>query len=300
MIDLISIDPQESWPQAKKTDFNQVKVITRRIIDKKIDVTNGFTEDLNAVVMVYSRYDVEESKTMLWDICRISPAFDEAKLNSAWDFFVKENKLKSNKKLCQICKALDIDTTVNTDGPLDTADELAPYLKPGVDPNFVLEFGFYAYLEHGPKAGQTGYYFRTGEKTFSSQSNFIMQPLMHVYSKSDNKRIISIDNGIKKSILDMPSRSLISLEQFCSACYDEGNYMFYGTKQHLMKILNTINDKFPQCYELKTLGWQPEGFFAWSNAVYLPKDDVLEEFNDLGITTIDDTNYFSPSGKCHI
>ena len=297
MIDLITIDPQESWPQAKKTDFNQVKVITRRIIDKKIDVTNGFTEDLNAVVMVYSRYDVEESKNMLWEVCRISPAFDEAKLQSAWDFFVKENKLKSNKKLCQICKALDIDTTVNTDGPLDTADELAPYLKPGVDPNFVLEFGFYAYLEHGPKAGQTGYYFRTGEKTFSSQSNFIMQPLMHVYSKSDNKRIISIDNGIKKSILDMPSRSLISLEQFCSACYDEGNYMFYGTKQHLMKILNTINDKFPQCYELKTLGWQPEGFFAWSNAVYLPKDDIVEEFNDLGISTIDDTNYFSPSAS---
>ena len=292
-IEIFSINEQDKWPKSKQTDFEQLKVITARILDKEIDVTNGFTEDLNHVVAVYARYVIDEAKAMCWKVCKLSASFDEAKLQSAWDFFVKDNQLKSNKKLTNLCKYYDIDTTIKTDGPITDADELAAYLPDGVDPRFVLEWGFYAF-QNGHKSG---YYFKTGEKTFAAQSNFVMQPLMHVYSKGDNKRIISIDNGFKKAVLDMPSRAMISLEMFSAACYDEGNFMFWGSKVHLMRILSTINDKFPQCFELKTLGWQPEGFFAWSNYVYIPSQKKLEQFNDLGIAEIDDTKYFSPAAS---
>lgn len=292
-IEILEITPYESWPKSKQTDFEQLKVITARILDKKIDVTNGFTEDLNSVVSVYARYEIQEAKDLCWQVCQLSSKYEEKKLSSCWDFFVKDNRLKSNLKLTKICKALDIDTTVNSDGPIDSADELAAYLKPGVDAKFVLEHGFYPYI----KEGQTGYYFRTGDKSFATQSNFVVEPLMHVYSKGDNKRIISIDNGFKKAILDMPSRAMISLEQFTAACYEEGNFMFWGSKVHLMRILNTINDKFPQCFELKTLGWQPEGFFSWSNSVYIPDEKKLLDFNSLGIAEIHDTKYFSPSAS---
>lgn len=291
-IEILSINENDGWPKGKQTDFEQLKVITARILDKKIDLTNGFTEDLSHVVAVYARYG-DSGKAMCWDVCKISPKFDEVKLQGAWDYFVKDNQIKSNRKLTNLCKANDIDTTLKTDGPITDADELAAYLPAGVDPRFVLEFGFYDYV-NGHKSG---YYFKTGEKTFANQSNFVMKPLMHVYSKGDNKRIISIDNGFKKATLDMPSRAMISLEQFSAACYDEGNFMFWGNKVHLMKILSTINDKFPQCFELKTLGWQPEGFFAWSNYVYIPAEKKLEQFNDLGIAEIDDTSYFSPAAS---
>jgi hypothetical protein len=292
-IEIYSIDPLQSWPTSKVQNYEQLKVITRRIIDKKIDVTNGFTEDLNSIVIVYAQYDIQEAKDLLWSICQLSPNYNEKKLADAWTYFTKDNKLRTNKKLVQICKVLDIDTTVNTDGPTDLPEELAAYLPAGVDPNFVLEHGFYAHVA----GGRSGYYFRTGDKSFSAQSNFVVEPLMHVYSKGDNKRIISIENGFKKVILDMASKSMMSVEQFAAGCYEEGNFMFWGSKIHLMRILNTINDKFTQCYELKTLGWQPEGFFAWSNAVYIPADDNLEHFNNLGISEIDGTNYFSPSAS---
>lgn len=292
-IEILSINEQDNWPKGKQTDYEQLKVITARVLDKKIDLTNGFTEDLNIVVIVYARYAIDEAKEMCWKVCKLSPKFDEEKLQSAWDFFIKDNQLKSNNKLTKLCKSYDIDTTLKTDGPITDADELAAYLPDGVDPRFVLEWGFYAYAN----GAKSGYYFKTGEKTFAAQSNFVMHPLMHVYSKGDNKRIISIDNGFKKAVLDMPSRAMISLEQFSAACYDEGNFMFWGSKVHLMRILSTINDKFPQCFELKTLGWQPEGFFAWSNYVYIPAEKKLEQFNDLGIAEIDDTNYFSPAAS---
>ena len=292
-IEILSINENEQWPKSKQTDFEQLKVITARILDKKIDLTNGFTEDLNHVVAVYARYGNDEAKSMCWNVCKLSTKYDEQKLQSAWDFFTKDNQLKSNNKLTKLCKNYDIDTTLKTDGPITDADELAAYLPAGVDPRFVLEWGFYAF-EEGIKCG---YYFKTGEKTFAAQSNFVMQPLMHVYSKGDNKRIISINNGFKKAVLDMPSRAMISLDQFSAACYDEGNFMFWGNKVHLMRILSTINDKFPQCFELKTLGWQPEGFFAWSNYVYIPSQKKLEPFNDLGIAEIEETNYFSPAAS---
>lgn len=314
-IELFDISPSSAWPLSKQQDFEQLKVITRRILDKKVDVTNGFSEDLNAVVAVYARYaDAEDAWKLCWSVCSLCPTGTEAKLQSCWDFFIKENLLKSNRKLILLCKALDIDTTMpKTDGKLSTADEISSFLPADVDANFVLEQGFYPYLNNG----RTGYYFRQGEKSFTCISNFVMEPLMHVYSKQDNKRIISIHNGQKRSVLDLPSKSLISLDQFTAFCYEEGNYMFWGSKIHLMKILNTINEKFPVCYELKTLGWQPEGFFAWSNAIYIPDDreklavdsavlpancqlssanpSGLHYFNDLGIVTVDDVNYFSPS-----
>lgn len=291
-IEILSISAEETWPVAKQKDFEQVKVITRRIMDKAIDITNGFTEDLFNVTLVYARYGSDEAKNMLLNVCKLSPAFDQQKFDECWAYCVKDNKLKSNLKLTKICKNYDIDTTVKSDGNITDADEISAYIHPNADPVFVLNHGFYGVVD----GNKSGYYFRTGDKVFTAQSNFTLAPLMHVYSKTDNKRIISINNGFKEAILDMPSKSLISVEQFSAMCYEEGNYLFYGAKLHLMKILNTINDDFTLCYELNFLGWQDEHFFAWSNAVYLPGETVVP-YNELGIASVKGTNYFSASSS---
>lgn len=291
-IEVVDITPEDAWPRAKQQDYEQLKVITRRILIAGIDVTNGFSEDLFNVSIVYGRYATEEAKNMLWSICRLSPGYDEKKLEECWAYCIKENKLKSNLKLTKICKHYDIDTTVKSDGAITSADEIGAYIHPKADPVFVLNHGFYGVVD----GAKTGYYFRTGDKSFTAQTNFTIEPLMHVYSKIDNKRIISIHNGFKQAVLDMPSRSVISVDQFSALCYEEGNYMFWGGKLHLMKILNTINESFILCHELNFLGWQDEGFFAWSNAVYLPGTEVTR-FNELGICSVKDTNYFSPSSS---
>lgn len=289
-IDIIDISPEESWPQSKQKDYEQLKVITRRVVDKAIDLTNGFTEDLNQVVSVYARYGTEEAKKLLYQVCQLSPGFNADKLESAWAYWAKDNKLMSNRRLTNICKKLDIDTTVNSEAT-DTPEELAAYLPADVDPRFVLEHGFYPWKS----ASKTGYYFRTGDKSFAIQTNFIIEPLMHIMSPVDNKKIIAIDNGIMRNVFELPSRSLISVEQFSSFCAEQrGSFLFYGSRLHLLKILSHINPQFHACYELKTLGWQAEGFFAWSNYVYVP-GKALEPFNDLGIAEVDEVKYFSPA-----
>jgi len=122
-------------------------------------------------------------------------------------------------------------------------------------------------------------------------SNFIIKPLFHIYSKIDNKRLVEItnDKGYSK-IVDIPSKNFISMEQFAAYCYSEGNFMWTGVKSNFQKILQFISADFPECKELKTLGWRREGFYAFANGIY---NGVWQPVDDLGITTHKDKNYFS-------
>lgn len=290
MIDLLDISPESRWPVQKQEDFRHLKVLHERMMTHPADITNNFA-DFNTIANVYARYsEIEDARKMLHQLCTKSEAYEKEKVDKGFDFFGRDNKLKSNKKLFPLLEHYSIDTT-NPDkaSPITDASELAAYLPAGVDPIFALEYGFYAFEEKG----RTGYYFKSSEKSFTAQSNFIIKPLMHVYSKVDNKRIIEICNGFATCIIDMPSRSMISLESFSASCYEEGNFLFYGNKTHLMRILQTINDKFTVCTELKTLGWQPEGFFAWSNVIHA--ENRVLEFDDLGIATYANKHYYSPS-----
>lgn len=157
-------------------------------------------------------------------------------------------------------------------------------LPDGADELMAKKLGFFSH--HGK------YYFITKDGLFKS-SNFIVRPLFHIYSKSDNKRLIEIENehGFKR-ILDVPSKSFVSVEQFQQAVFGEGNYIFFGTKVHFMKILEYISNDFPVCNELKTLGWQREGFYAFANGIFNGKWQPTDEF---GITEHKRSKYFSPA-----
>ncbi len=157
-------------------------------------------------------------------------------------------------------------------------------LPEGADEMMAKKFGFFAH--HGK------YYFITKDGLFKA-SNFTVKPLFHIYSKSDNKRLVEISNehGFKR-ILDIPSKSFVSVEQFQQAVYGEGCYIFFGTKIHFMKILEHISNDFPVCNELKTLGWQREGFYAFANGIYNGKWQPTDEF---GITEHKKSKYFSPA-----
>jgi DNA primase len=149
----------------------------------------------------------------------------------------------------------------------------------------IQEFGFY---EENNK-----YIFLTKDGTVDG-SNFVIVPLFHIYSKSDNKRLIKIINehGYER-IIDIPSQKFVSFEQFQQMVYGEGNYLFFGNGHQFKKILSKISDKYPICNELKTMGWQREGFFAFANGIYA--DRKWQPTDDLGITEFDEKKYFSPA-----
>lgn len=149
----------------------------------------------------------------------------------------------------------------------------------------IQEFGFY---EEGNK-----YIFLTKDGTVDG-SNFVITPLFHIYSKSDNKRLIKIVNeyGYER-IVDIPSSKFTSFEQFQQLVYAEGNYLFFGNRHQFLKILSKISDQYPICNELKTMGWQREGFFAFSNGIYAA--NTWQPVDQYGITEHDGKKYFSPA-----
>jgi hypothetical protein len=89
---------------------------------------------------------------------------------------------------------------------------------------------------------------------------------------------------------------MISLEQFKATMFElPGNNLFFGTQLHLMKVLNVVGRDFEICYELKTLGWQQEGFFAYSNGIVT--SDGFVPMDDRGIAEFNGTKYYSPSAS---
>jgi len=125
-------------------------------------------------------------------------------------------------------------------------------------------------------------------------TNFVINPLIHIYSKDDtqNRRLTEVDNGITKAVLELPSKAFSSVDQFESILMNEGVYFLMDgfTKSHLNKMKSQLLREYPKCFELKTLGWQPEGFWAYYNRIY---KDTVTPFNDYGYTELDGVNYLS-------
>ena len=142
---------------------------------------------------------------------------------------------------------------------------------------------------------KTGFYFHTGEKGAKRMTNFVIRPLIHVYSKDEgeNRRLTEIDNGIKRTVLELPAKAFTSADQFESILMNEGVYFTMDgfAKSHLNKLKATFLPEYPKCFELKTLGWQPEGFWAYYNKVWHQKS--LIDFNEYGFTEVNGTNYLS-------
>ena len=137
------------------------------------------------------------------------------------------------------------------------------------------------------------YYFHVKDGPPVRGSNFIVKPLFHIYSKTDNKRLVEITNKFGETkILDIPSKNFISVEQFQAYVYSEGNFIFNAGKPQYLKILEYISNDFPVCNELRTLGWQREGFYAFANGIY---NGLWQPVNTYGITEHNRHKYFSPA-----
>lgn len=152
------------------------------------------------------------------------------------------------------------------------------------DTSTLEEFGFYV---EGNK-----YWFATNQG-FVKGTNFVMEPLFHIYSMTNNRRLIRITNEYEKSVLvDISSDAFTSVEKFQSIVYSEGNYLIFINNNLFKKLLSHIGEKFPKCFEIKTFGWQPEGFWAFADGCY---NGHWQPVNNMGITEHKGDNYFSPA-----
>jgi hypothetical protein len=151
----------------------------------------------------------------------------------------------------------------------------------------------------------TGYYFVKKGNEMEHLTNFVLTPLFHIYDRTGgNRRLARLHNAINADkLIELPSKAWISLDRFEELLADEGYYQTLEgfTKPHLKRLFRAIGNDFPKTYELKTLGWQPEGFFAYSNAMFCPQlttqDSKLLTFNDIGVAQYKNINYYSPAAS---
>ncbi len=132
-----------------------------------------------------------------------------------------------------------------------------------------------------------------GEGMFQG-SNFDLKPLFHIESTVNAKRLYEITNtyGVTK-VLEFPQKDLISLSAFKLRCESMGNFLFDGGEVGLAKIKQYLYEKTESCKEITQLGWQKEGFFAWSNGIV--SDGEFKPVNKNGIARHKEANYYIPA-----
>lgn len=131
------------------------------------------------------------------------------------------------------------------------------------------------------------YHFQ-GKSGFFQGTNFRMNPLFHIYGKEDNKRICEVINEEgQKRLIDFDSKDFINFTKIQETLIEEGFFIWLPAVNpiHFKLVSQKILNDFIMAYELKTLGWQKEGFFAFANGVY--NNNQFQEVNKYGIIQID-------------
>lgn len=190
---------------------------------------------------------------------------------------VKQTEKVIQDKIDSFYKVAEIKAAQNEKVQTESSEYLG--LPTGADYKQFLEK---LYVTH-----ENNVYFR-GKNSFYKGTNFRITPLFHVYGKQDNKRLCEVinDAGIKR-LIDFDSSDFIQMAKFETKLLEEDNFVFTSevTATQFKLLRNDILKSFIMAYELKTLGWQHEGFFAYANLVF--HNGVTKVPNDYGIIQLE-------------
>ena len=149
------------------------------------------------------------------------------------------------------------------------------------------QYGFW--IDHGK-------YFSTTEKGGVIEwSNFTLTPLFHIKDPLMAKRLFLLTNelGIKE-IIEMEQEDLISLQKFRQKLESLGNFIWKAGEKELIKLKCFLYEKTETATQIKQLGWNKKGFYAFGNGIYY--GGKFSEVNEYGIVHLDEKgNYYLPA-----
>jgi len=194
----------------------------------------------------------------------------------------RSTKLKA-KLLTDRLKELELYEKRST--PAESSDFSLP---PGVNANDIEIYGFYEY--------ENEYHFRSNSaKGYDRLSNFTMRPIFHVNSIYESKRIYELVNNFGyKVVVDLDMQEMTSLQAFNRNIEGRGNFLFWGQLPHFNKLKLRLYEETLSANEIRYLGWQKEGFWAWSNGI-ITEESGFKEIDEYGVIKHDDINYFIPA-----
>lgn len=151
------------------------------------------------------------------------------------------------------------------------------------------------------------YWFKK-DSGFMVGTNFRIVPLFHVEGRQENKRLCEVINDLGyKRLIDFDSTDLISFTKFKERLIKEGVYLWEpGTVVNdFQLVVKKIANGFIMATELKLLGFQKQGFFAFADGVYHNGEFI--RVNKYGVVNIeglekteseyrsDVTHFYSPA-----
>lgn len=165
-----------------------------------------------------------------------------------------------------------------------------------VDKKFFYKYRFFP--AQNKEKEKIFYVFQTNENNLVKVGNFYLEPMFQVFDldPDKNKRVVRLRHAeLKKSeYVEIRSRDLIDFSAFKKFLWDQGGYVFSrGKNYHHESIMESIALEFPKCYEFNVFGWQHEGFYAFTNAIY--GDGEIIPVNELGLVNWDNQTYYSPA-----
>jgi len=169
---------------------------------------------------------------------------------------------------------------VNEKGPV----EKKSYIPKQVDLAEFDERGFYV---------DNNCYFFSCKGTPVQRSNFVMSPLFHIESTIDAKRLFEVTNvhGLKK-VVEISQKDLGSLASFRIRIESLGNFWWDGCESDLNRLKRWLYEKTETCTEIKQLGWQKHGFYAWGNGIF--NEDFIP-VDSYGIVKYKNSSYYIPA-----
>jgi len=89
---------------------------------------------------------------------------------------------------------------------------------------------------------------------------------------------------------------MVSIELLQQYVVSEGAFIIHCGKGHMLRIANHLLQQFPLCREVDFLGWQPSGFFAYVDKVFIPNEGI-KELDEWGIIKHEETNHLVPAAS---
>jgi DNA primase len=267
----------------------ETKTIEEHIYSNAVD---GFTYKLTTLLK--DKTDPDDIDEALDEICGVLKLINKpVKVDHYILYISKTYKIRESiitQKLKDLIKA---EQGTETDSEYDHSKYIPKQAKeePGNTPEKDLEeYGFFRMGNQYYRFNKSG----NGVKP-SSFSNFTMRVLFHLDNEKVPRRLIELVNfkGKKKTV-DTPTTSLTSLSEFKKFTESQGNFQFNGNDADLSRIKNKLFDEEKDCRQLDILGWNPEGFWVFSNCLVNSQVIPLDEN---GIAEHNNINFYVPSGN---
>ena len=263
---------------ASKGNVNLVKQVAQGAVDGLMDLAGRWltTDDIDQ--QVFSQRQLVGFLGSMRDEDYVDIYVDLLSKNFVW------NKRSLTKQV----------TAARKKAKGETDEEVKDKMPDWVDPKDFYHWGLAERCDR-QLPEKTGYYFPAYNGVSTTPlTNFIIRPLYLIKEHGNVRRLVEFDNGYRQEFAELDAKVLTGSITFEQMLTDLGYYTVEEEfeRKHLKRIVNKILAQTPTAFPVRTLGWQPEGFFAFSNAVFNGK---LASYNEYGVVSVGDQSFFSPS-----